>query len=267
MAKATDSAAALEIIESWGWDCNDPRFEFSVPLMMPLSEVINRLAMEGGFDAASATLALLSEGKLEATGSYKWKAYRAGHYQREAIGYIPESRWTVLRDGLATRKDWVNPDELELHLVSSGWNGSKEPRASWLWDKDHFATAQKADCGFVLDPAYFEETYSASDIELRPASAFASETEPDTPRQSGMEQNRGGAPAKYDWERAVAAIVFQWADEGTWQPTSQADVKRRLADWFAENNQHPSDSLLKERAKWLFEEFRRRAGEADNLAA
>lgn len=82
-----------------------------------------------------------------------------------------------------------------------------------------------------------------------------------------IERNKGGAPAKYDWERAVVAIVFQWADEGSWQPASKTEVKNKLADWFAAQSRHPSDSLLKERAGWLFEEFQRRNGEADNLAA
>ncbi len=71
----------------------------------------------------------------------------------------------------------------------------------------------------------------------------------------------------YDWERAVAAIVFQWADEGSWQPASQADVKNKLAEWFAAKGEYPSDSLLKTRGRWLFEEFQRRNGEADNFAA
>ncbi|MBK6413870.1 hypothetical protein [Sphingopyxis sp.] len=44
---------ALAIIQSWGWDRFDPRFEIQVPVMMPLNEAINRLAMEGHVDPPS----------------------------------------------------------------------------------------------------------------------------------------------------------------------------------------------------------------------
>jgi len=90
---------------------------------------------------------------------------------------------------------------------------------------------------------------------------------PENPNAGPTEANKGGAPAKYEWERAAAAIVFQWADEGSWQPATQADVRKRLAAWFAQRDQYPSDSMVKERARWLFEEFQRRAQGDDNLAA
>ncbi|MCK9540851.1 MAG: hypothetical protein M0R03_02320 [Novosphingobium sp.] len=81
------------------------------------------------------------------------------------------------------------------------------------------------------------------------------------PSSQKIEHNRGGAPAKYDWEQAIAAIVFQWSDEGSWQPTSQADVRRKLVEHFSALDQYPSDSLLKLRARWLFDEFLRRNGD------
>ena len=56
MASTPDSAGALSIIESWGWDHADPRFEFHVPLMVPISDAINRLAMDGHHDPAGAVL-------------------------------------------------------------------------------------------------------------------------------------------------------------------------------------------------------------------
>lgn len=85
--------------------------------------------------------------------------------------------------------------------------------------------------------------------------------------EKSPERNKGGAPRKYDWERVCAAIIFQWADEGSWQPRTQAEVRGRLANWFSDRNQYPADSSLKERARWLFEEFRLRNGEDNNRTA
>lgn len=253
---------ALAIIQSWGWDRYDHRFEMDVPIMMPLSEAINRLAMEGHVNPATAILSLLADGRLVSTGSYSWKRYRDGNYQRDGIGEIPARRWDSLKEGLAQRSKTFGRNEVTLHLMYEDWNEHKEERADWTWAADRFATAE-ASGGHYLSSGYFEETYVACDIEVRPSEIAID----DAPPLGVTAHSKGGAPAKYDWERAVAAIVFQWADEGCWQPEMQADVKKRLADWFAEQDLHPSESMLKERARWLFAEFQRRNGKADNLAA
>lgn len=265
MASTPDSAGALSIIERWGWDHADPRFEFHVPLMVPISDAINRLAMEGHHDPAGAVLTLLADGKLEATGSYRWKKYLNGHFAREGTGPIPAHRWVVLRQGCETNHP-AKQNEVTLHLIGGDWNESKEPRADWSWENDRFSTAQVSG-GDWLDEGYFEESYGVTDIEVRPAESQCGSAPADGLGDNAIERSRGGAPAKYDWERAIAAVVFQWADDGTWQPDLQSDVKKRLSAWFAEHDQYPSDSLLKERARWLFAEFQRRRGEASNIAA
>ncbi|MCA0911003.1 hypothetical protein [Qipengyuania gaetbuli] len=264
MASTPESVDALAIIEGWGWDHADPRFEFHVPVMVPISEAINRLAMEGHHDPAGAMLMLLGEGKLQATGHYRWKKYLDGHFAREGTGPIPAHRWVVLRQGCDANKG-LRPNEGAFQFIDADWNGGKEPRADWSWQNDCFSTAQVSG-GDWLDEGYFEESYSVTDIEVRPAEANCGSFQIDASEGGGAKSNRGGAPAKYDWERAVAAVVFQWADDGSWHPDIQADVKKRLSAWFAEHDQYPSDSLLKERARWLFAEFQRRRDEADNVA-
>ena len=265
MASTPDSAGALSIIERWGWDHADPRFEFHVPVMVPISDAINRLAMEWHHDPAGTVLKLLAAGKLQATGHYRWKKYRDGHFQWEGTGAIPVRRWEVLQDGCESNHP-AKENLVELHLIGGDWNEGKEPRADWSWKGDRFSTAESSS-GDWLDEGYFEEFYSVTDIEVRPAESECGSTPTDALRDSAIERSRGGAPAKYDWERAIAAIVFQWADDGTWQPEQQSEVKKRLFSWFAEQDQYPSDSLLKERARWLFAEFQRRRGEASNIAA
>lgn len=68
---------------------------------------------------------------------------------------------------------------------------------------------------------------------------------------------KGGNPGKYDWAKAVGAVIFQWVDSASWQPTSQGEVKAKLADWFLQQNQTPDDKQLKDYARWLFVEFKK----------
>lgn len=256
--------AALAIIKQWGWDGNDPRFDFDVPYMMPLSAAINRLAMEGHADPAGAVLSLLADGRLEATGSYRWMTYRKGLFHRKGVGAIPAFRWAALKEAEDEPARPGIGKSIKLHLLGDEWGSAEVLRGDWSWQGDIFTTAHSSGRYWVAEGTS-EEVYSAADIELRPSGDDNDIHE--NQNLLGSERNKGGAPSKYDWERAVAAVVFQWAEEGSWQPELQADVKKRLADWFADKDLHPSDSLLKERARWLFAEFQQRNGKADNLAA
>lgn len=168
--------------------------------------------------------------------------------------------------------DYANPvtERYEdYELPASAWGRAPLNHKSSLW-----ATGE-ATCTWSLDPEYEVERTTLYQVELRnavpgslsPPAAVRVAAPPAADCQpQAIRRNEGGRPPLYDWERAVAAIVFQWADEGTWQPTSQADVKNKLAEWFSVKGQYPSDSLLKGRARWLFEEFQRRNGEVNNFA-
>lgn len=261
-----DFSDALAIINKWDWPERDPRFDEYVRYTIAVSEAINRLAMEGHPNPADAVLSLLADGRLVATGRYRWKQYRNDHFYRDDVGTISSVRWAALKAAIAERDYLSSRPEVTLHMLSEDESGHAEPCAEWNWGGNWFSTARKSG-GDWLSPDYIEEVFSASDIEVRPADIKAVKTTAELDNQAERNPNRGGAPPKYDWERAVAAIVFQWAEEGSWQPEIQADVKKRLADWFAEQDLHPSDSMLKERARWLFAEFQRRNGKADNLAA
>jgi len=121
-------AAALAIIESWGWDHADPRFEVYVPLMLSLSEVVNRLAMEGHADPAGTVLSLLASGKLEATGSHWFKAYRNGRFQREGVGPIPVARWKALKAGCDLGDPMFGRHEVRLQMIN-GWVAKRKRSA------------------------------------------------------------------------------------------------------------------------------------------
>lgn len=266
MEDLCDSNDALKIIEQWGWDHNDYRFEIDVPVMLSLSNVINRLAMEGHRDPPGAVLSLLADGRLVSTGSYRWTAHRKTYFEREGIGQIPIARWLDLKQAEDEPRKHFKPKVITFHLLSDDSEPKEQPRSVWNWQADRFST-NKVSGGFFLDIDYAEDSFNAADIELRPANVDAVNPNPDNLAAGLNYRNKGGAPAKYDWAQAVAAVVFQWADNGTWHPARQSEVKARLSDWFAEREQHPSESLLKEHARWLFAEFERRSVEANNIPA
>lgn len=265
------NAAALEIICGWkweGWTGWADHSEFG-PITRSLSEIVNELAFHWHGDSPNEVLSLLASGELVASGNYNWRAYRSRQaLQHESSGPIPAAKWQFLLDTIAERlrAGWdecyspvVQLEKLELGTTD---------RDDLAWRDNRFSTAFNAGDEDSWHPDYYEEWFSAWNIEIRPArlDTIALDALPAL-EQPTIELNKGGAPRQYDWERAVAAIVFKWADQGSWQPASKADVKNALADWFSEGGQHPSESLLKGRAKWLFEEFHLRNGEADNLAA
>jgi len=173
----------------------------------------------------------------------------------------------------------VSRDEPCREMTSEDWTLIADARAdqSSLWDRAEMVVPVRSwhpgTC-VVYSGIRFrqEELLRAMDFagfpvpRVSPAESAAT-TSDIQPKPTAIEQNKGGRPPVYDWERAVAAIVFQWADEGSWQPASQADVKNKLAAWFSQRNEHPADSSLKTRAKWLFEEFQGRSGEVENPAA
>lgn len=169
--------------------------------------------------------------------------------------------------------DYANPvtEKYDDHdLPASAWGKYPLNHKSKLW------TTGETTCTWSLDPQYDVERTTLYRVELRNAEVGSLQTSAAMEAVSGpgndsqpkaITRNEGGRPPLYDWERAVAAIVFQWADEGSWHPTSQADVKNKLAEWFAANELYPAESSLKGRARWLFEEFQRRSGEVDNLSS
>ena len=264
-------AAALAIIGGWeweGWSGWDDHSEFG-PITRSLSDAVNKLAFDGHPDAATAMLSLLADGRLVAAGRYRWRAYRNGHYRAEESGDIPARHWKALQAGLTSPRGsgWGVP-KVKFYMLDGQDDDSEYPIAEWAWEHNRFSAVQPGDGKKLFEHGYSEEIFDAWDIEIRLALPQVVAPKA-TPLLEGptIEANKGGAPRQYDWERAVAAIVFKWADEGSWRPASKADVKSKLADWFSTLDQHPSESLLKDRARWLFDEFQRRNGEADNLAA
>lgn len=265
------SVTALAIICGWEWEGYSGWGDYSQygPITGSLSDAVNKLAFEGHPDAAGAMLSLLADGRIVATGDYRWQAFRNEHYRNEGAGVIPMRHWQAVQACLAAPPMKGGKYTRVIFSLLDGLDDENgQPAAEWKWSDNGFSSAQACDPKLLFDDGYFEEFFCGRNIEVSPAAG-----EPIVPectqigQKAESSQSKGGAPRQYNWEGAVAAVVFRWAEEGSWQPETQADVKRALAEWFARDDLHPSDTELKKRAQWLFAEFRQRAGEVDNLAA
>ena len=266
---------ALEIVKGWDWGYYDPD-GFMHQKNICLSDVVNKLAMEGVVNPPHTLLELLASGHLIAEGTWLWHAYRlTEHYQHESNGIIPNARWKYALDVVETldtlpRRVSYDP-QVNLKEVGQGMTD----KFYWNWRNNEFAIAD-ADTLFVhgMDE-YHEEWFAAREIQVCLSYIWWEDFDPRlcehdaaiSPKQliavsknlvPTQGKNKGGRPPSYDWEQAVAAIVFKWSDDGNWQPASQADIVRALGDWFGARNDVPSDSLLKLRAKWLYPLFEQR---------
>ena len=247
----TNLISTIRLMNWTRWDYDTSEV---VARSIPLQDFVNELAMTQTPSPTQTTLDLLVKGTLTAVGQWHWRAFRDGeHYQNENHGAIPRERWEVLAqlqyelDNLSF-EDSYNP-KLSLDRLGVG----TIDKFYWNWREQQFSYAV-ADEGWPDDA---EELFSVSDICLL-APYLETDFEGEPQALTVVSENKGGRPATYEWEKAVANIVFKWADEGGWEPTSQSDVARALGDWFAEQGASPSDSLLKTRAKWLFPMFNAR---------
>jgi hypothetical protein len=135
------------------------------------------------------------------------------------------------------------------------------------WTAGDFSTGIDVN-GWYTDCEALGVTFERTEIEaLAPPPVSAGN--PSQAASSGItvpapaSRNSGGNPGKFDWAKAVGAIIFQWSDSGSWHPQSQGEVKTKLYDWFSEHGQTPDDKQLKQYARWLHSEFKSRGPERD----
>jgi hypothetical protein len=265
----------LEIVKGWDWSYFDPDGRLHEKSRY-FSDAVTKLAMAGTQNPPETLLKLLAMGQLTATGIWDWHAYRGGeHYKDEGNSLIPQARW-VYALGVIEALDALPANlSYDPHVNFKEIGQGKRDKLYWNWRNNEFAIAD-ADIFFVhgMDE-YQEEWFSAREIEVSFPTPFQADYDQPfydydpavlpkntiiSPELSApiKEKNKGGRPPSYAWERAVAAIIFKWADPGSWQPESQADVVRALGEWFGTEETVPSDSLLKQRAKWLYPMFEQR---------
>lgn len=246
--------AALETLRDWEWRRCDPD---GVPFHpgMELNYVISRLALEGLTGPDEAVLNLLCRGDLVARGCYRWRRYQSGNfYQLEGVNEILKPlRWQHLA-GLIS-------DEWE-QLAGPGWpdavvnleklNMTKCPIYEWEFSDNRFATATCAKNMFVEERGYFEEWFSAWELEVWP-----NDTEPDTldddhePEPARLGVNKGGRPTAANWEAAALEFAGRYY-KGDFKPTDASEVAKALTEWLAAQNRYPANSTIQHHASVIF---------------
>ncbi len=161
--------SALALMRTWQWLFYDPD-GFPRIQGIALNEVVNRLAMEGYSRPQNLVLSLLCSGDLYAVGNYRWRKYQWGSYFQhdESYATIRRKQWRSLSVAIEDEK---------IELAGHGWPFNTidldkleikdcEPY-EWIFSQNRFSTAACPPDTKTHDPDYFEEWFSASEIDIR----------------------------------------------------------------------------------------------------
>lgn len=240
---------ALILIRGWKWE------GFAGAVTRSIADTVNELALNGHRRASDVVLSLLSDGKLCADGNYKWYGFSGEHNQNEGYGAIPARRWRALKIALDMPRDWSGPrPNVTLGAIQNAYGAPVEvPAADWVWKESSFSFATIT--GEFLEDDYFEEWYSAWEIEIaQPADDMdmvASVTRSILP----MEANGGGRPTKLDWEVAALEMAGRYY-RGDFKPGSIADVINEIQKWADQADGGPNDNTVRPHARSIFEAFK-----------
>jgi len=259
MAETKSSAdSALEIMRDWQWIRCNPDGERFHPGRI-LSEVLNRLAMEGIKNPDDAVLTLLRRGDLSAHSDYQWRKYQAGrYYQLEGSeAPIKKERWQALADARSTfyLSDDFRPEQQVLKELGLGDCDAYD----WQPLENRFCLAIQTPNPQFPDMNSTEEWYSVWDIEVWPRFADLYQDDEldshiDARESSPPPTNKGGRPPIADWEAGALEMAGRHY-RGDLKPNTIADVSRELAAWLAEQDIHPSESVLRAHSKAIFAAF------------
>lgn len=216
MANSHEAAReALNTISGWRWILGDPDGQ-TWPIFMDLSEAINRLAMAGFTQPQSAVLSLLCQGDITAQGAFKWRKYQHGSFfQHEEYQAALERRhWQVLADLIQDYQRELAGDGWPFNEVDLEKLGLEDcPKYEWCFSDCRFATAVCPPEAQFHDPDYFEEWFSAWDIQIRPT-VFDGLDEDTIPGSPAIDSCRGGRPMAEWWPDFVAELVAYVAEVG-----------------------------------------------------
>jgi hypothetical protein len=134
--------------------------------------------------------------------------------------------------------------------------GHKEPVPRDFWDSERGSecfeslgnTAKIFPPGAIVGMSHSEMTGRCfvwrADLPKAPGSCDGTEA---TTEQLSVAKAAGGAPAKYDWDRFIAALV-EMADLNGFQSGTFAEALRWAEAWWSENHANPpGDSTIRSR--------------------
>lgn len=256
---------ALKKMGGWDWGYTDSAGCIH-SYAMELDAVLNRLAYCQNSDPARALLTLLIQGRVTASGDFRWRRYQAGReYElQECATDIAVERWAMVKAALAVQAE-QNALEgwplacLNLHFL----NLTDVDIAEWQPELNRCSYAMRASDIDLFEATYFEEHFIAEGLMVRPKavagdeqSSTVVESEENYLTAPNLEltsvENRGRRP-KYDWPAASIA-VFGEIHRGDFKPSSQADVERALIAHLSDADGGPSESTVRPFAKLIWEE-------------
>lgn len=253
---------AFSILKAWEWVQYDPD-GFPSESHMWLSEVLNRLAFEGLSNPKQALLLMLIRGQLEATADFRWSKYQLGETYNlgDVSAPVSKAQWAKLRGLLVDEQQRFLKDEHYKFRVDLEKLGEANVDVvSWEPASNQFSFAICPHDTSVYDQSYLEESFSARNIEIFPASSPASYQEPpsfnpeDSFAQDATADTRAvGRRPKYDWPASCLA-VFGLIHRGDLKPENQAEVERALIAHLSDENGGPSESTVRPYAKMIWEE-------------
>lgn len=253
---------ALEIMQKWDWISGDPDGN-TWPHYMELREAVNRLAMHGQSGPHSAVLALLCQGDLTAIGDYKWQKYQWGkHYHLEKCSKeINDVQWKNLANSIEYERIQFESDEWPDKVDLDNLMLMQCPAYEWAFNDNRFTTATVPPDTRIHESSYFEEWFSAWNIEvtLKTVERLDFENDAEPAVESGGSKapinSRTGRPAEYDWLEATNAI---WAKlyGNELKPKSQADIERAMILHLTNGDDEPGQSTVRPYAKRVWEKFR-----------
>ena len=210
-----DCQPALEVMRQWQWVRYDPD-GFPLTSGLDLSEVVNRLAMAGLKRPHGVILSLLCRGLVDAVGDFKWRKYQWGKYfnLEHYRAKVTANQWQTLQNII---------DDEQRELANHGWPFFRvdleklglEDCSSHEWDfgENRFSIAQCPPETPIHDSSYFEEWFSAWNLEIRlaeePSVALEIGASPGTVEGPPM-----GRPLANWWPDFVAELVAYSVEVG-----------------------------------------------------
>jgi hypothetical protein len=183
-----------------------------------------------------------------------WKVLRLSLRRGELGGMAetwgPRERWNAIREN--RRSVPVPPEAWEYATLDTSRDSTVYWPSQWpvpgtvyYEDEDEYAH------GVHLAREDVEGLWPDSQTK---ASDDAPESPQATRSPSPARVDKGGAPSKYDWERALIAVARRIHEEGLPDRASRK-LQKFLTDWFSKRNEYPSEAEIRKRIRWIYEEF------------